>query len=161
MDNNPYQPPSSDFKQPPRDREPGSIFKAVLLGAATDIGGTMATSLVLGIVYAVVLGAQGYSNDQIQASFDSMDPFTGFGLLSSIAGLAMSVLGGYVCARVANVSSYLAVGILSAVSVAFGALLGGGDDFEWPILLALNLVSLAGIFFGGWLYIRNLTEISR
>ena len=158
MNENPYQPPGSGFKQPPRDREPGSTVKAVLLGAATDIGGTMAAGLVLGIVYALVLAAQGYSNDQITASFENIDPLSGFGLISSIAGLSMSVLGGYVCARVANVTSFLAIGILSAVSVTFGALMGGGE-YEWPMLLALNLLSLAGIFFGGWLYIRKLTDV--
>lgn len=158
MNENPYQPPGSGFKQPPRDREPGSTVKAVLLGAATDIGGSMVAWLVLGIVYALVLAAQGYSNDQITASFENIDPLSGFGLISSIAGLSMSVLGGYVCARVANVTSFLAVGILSAVSVTFGALMGGGE-YEWPMLLALNLLSLAGIFFGGWLYIRKLTDV--
>lgn len=157
MDNNPYQPPGSGFNQPPRDREPGSTFKAVLLGAATDIGGTMVAGFVLAVLYALVLAAQGYSNEQIDATFENFDPLSGFGLITSLAGLSMSVLGGYVCARVANVASYLAVGILSAVSVTFGAVIGGGE-YDWPMLLTLNLLSLAGIFVGGWLFIRKLSS---
>lgn len=160
MNNNPYQPPGSGFGQPPRDREPGSTFKAVMLGAATDIGGTLVVGIVLGIVYAIVLGAQGFSNDEIAASMENIDPFSGIGLISSAAGLSMSILGGYVCARVANVTSYTAVGILSAISVTFGTLMSVGEDMEWPVSLGLNLLGLVCIFVGGWLYIRKLASES-
>jgi hypothetical protein len=156
MADNPYQPPQSGFEKPPRDLEPGSIFKAVLFGAATDIGGTILIGIPLAIVYGVVLGAQGQSNDEIQRAMESIDPMSTFGLISSLFGLTMSALGGFVCARTANVNSYTAVGILSAVSVTFGTVMGAGE-YEWPLLLLLNLLSLMAIFTGGWWYIRKLS----
>jgi hypothetical protein len=88
---------------------------------------------------------------------ESIDPLSTFGLISALVGMTMSLLGGYVCARTANVSSYTAVGIVSAISVCFGTVMGAGE-YEWPLLLMLNLLSLMAIFAGGWWYIRKLTS---
>ena len=158
MDNR-YQPPKSGFDKPPRDREPGSLVKAVLLGAATDIGGTTVIGIVLGIIYGIVLASQGLSEVEVQKAFENIDPMSLFGFVNLGFGLAMSIVGGFVCARTANVASYNALGIMSAISVAFGTLMGV-DDYEWPVLLLLNLLSLVAIFVGGWLYIRKLTPHS-
>jgi hypothetical protein len=72
-------------------------------------------------------------------------------------GLSMSMLGGYVCARTANHHSYLPLGIMSAISVGFGTVMGM-ESYEMPTLLALNLAGLAAIFTGGWFYNRNLVD---
>jgi hypothetical protein len=155
MENNHYQPPKSGFGKPPRNQEPGSLIKAVLLGIATDVGGTLVLGIVLGIAYGVVLASQGQSAEQIQQTMEHIDPWSPMGLLSSLSGLSMSMLGGYVCARTANVNSYTAIGILSAISVAVGSIMGVGA-YEWEALLMLNLLGLAAIFLGGWWYIRKL-----
>jgi hypothetical protein len=62
MADNPYQPPSSGFEKPPRDQEPGSIFKAVLFGATTDIVGTNVVSIPLYLIQSMILGSQGQSD---------------------------------------------------------------------------------------------------
>jgi hypothetical protein len=159
MADNPYQPPGSGFEKPPRDGEPGSMFKAVLFGAGTDIGGTMLIGILLGIGYHVVMASQGQSDEEIQRAMENIDPLSTFSLISSIPGLFMSALGGFVCARTANVNSYSAVGIVSGISVCFGTLLGAGD-YDWPVLLLLNLLSLMAIFAGGWWFIRKLNPQS-
>jgi hypothetical protein len=159
MADNPYQPPGSGFEKPPRDAEPGSKFKAVLFGAATDIGGTILIGIPLTIGYSVLLAAQGQSAEEIQRAMDNTDPLSTFALISSIFGLLMSALGGFVCARTANVNSYSAVGIVSAISVGFGTIMGAGD-YDWPVLLLLNMLSLMGIFAGGWWFIRKLNPHS-
>ena len=155
MADNPYRPPSSGFEKQSRDTEPGSIFKAVLFGASTDIVGTNVVSIPLFLIYGRILGSQGQSDVEIQRAMEHVDPLSTFGLILLLFGLAMSVLGGYVCARTANVNSYNAVGIMSAISVAFGALVGAGE-YEWPLPLLLNLLGLMAIFAGGWWYIRKL-----
>ncbi len=154
MADNPYQPPKSGFDKPPRDLEPGSMFKAVLFGATTDIVGTNVIGIVFFIFYGVILGAQGKSAEEIQRVMEHVDPLSMFGLILMLFGLTMSVLGGYVCARTANVNSYTAVGIVSAISVAFGALTGSGE-YEWPMLLLLSLLGLMANFAGGWWHIRK------
>jgi hypothetical protein len=152
---NPFQPPKSGFAKQPPNQEPGSILKAVLFGVAVDIGGTILIGIPLAIAYAVILGMQGQSADDIQRAMQDIDPFSTFGLINSLCGLSMSMLGGYVCARTANVNSYNAVGILSAISVGLGTLMGV-DEYDWLALLLLNLLGLMAIFAGGWWYIRKL-----
>ena len=157
MADNPYQPPSSGFEKPPRDLEPGSMFKAVLFGATTDIVGTNLIAIPLFLIHGAILGAQGESAEEMQRAMEHVDPLSTFGLVLMMFGLAMSVLGGYVCARTANVNSYTAVGAMSAISVAFGTLTSAGE-YEWSILLLLSLLGLMGIFAGGWWHIRKLTR---
>jgi hypothetical protein len=155
MADNPYQPPGSGFEKPPRNQEPGSMFKAVLFGATTDIVGTYVVDIPLYLINAMILGSQGQSDAEIQRAMEHTDPLSTFGLILLLFGFAMSVLGGYVCARTANVNSYTPVGILSAISVAFSTVVGVGD-YEWPVLLFLNIVCLMAIFAGGWWYVRKL-----
>jgi putative Mn2+ efflux pump MntP len=155
VDNNPFQPPKSGFERPPRDPEPGSLLKAVLVGVSVDIGGTIVGGLMLGVVYSVVLAMQGVSEAQMEAMFTEPDPFSLFSMLSTALGLSMSALGGYFCARTANVNSYTALGIMSAISVTAGTLMGA-DSYEWTTLLLLNLLGLVCIFVGGWWFIRTL-----
>jgi uncharacterized membrane protein YfcA len=106
-----------------------------------------------------MLAAQGLSEIEIKDALEHIDPWSTFGIICSLCGLMMSVLGGFVCARTANVNSYTAVGIVSAISVAFGALAEAGD-YDWSLLLMLNLLSLVAIFAGGWWYIRKLATPS-
>jgi putative Mn2+ efflux pump MntP len=153
--NNPFQPPRSGFEKPPRDREPGSLLAAVLIGVAVDIGGTIMGGAVMGIVYGLMLAAQGFTEPQIQAIFEKPDPLSTFNILATAMGLSMSALGGFFCARTANVNSYTALGIMSAVSVTTGTFLGAGE-YEWMTLLMLNLLGLVCIFVGGWWFIRKL-----
>jgi hypothetical protein len=155
MAENPFQPPKSGFKKQPLDQEPGSMFKAVLFGAAVDIGGSIVIGIPLAIAYGIFLAAQGQSSDEIQKAMQDIDPLSTFGLINSLCGLSMSMLGGFICARTANVNSYNSVGIVSAISVGFGTLMGAGE-YDWPVLLLLNLLGLMAIFAGGWWHIRKL-----
>jgi fructose-specific phosphotransferase system IIC component len=157
MDKNRYEPPKSGFESLPR--EPGSIVKAVIAGLVTDIGGTALLDFVFGIVYGIVLASRDMPIEEMKKTMEHMDRFSGIGLFLLTLGMAISVLGGFVCARIANRPGYLPLGIQSAISVAYGTVMGA-DTYEWRVLLALNLLSLAAIFFGGWLYIRKHTPRS-
>ena len=159
MDNNRYQPPKSGFDKSPRNREPGSLLKAVLFGAATDIGGTLVIQIVIGVVYGIMLASQGMSEAQMKEAFENIAPGSVVWLFLITFGLIMSGVAGFVCARTANVVSYNALGIVSAISVAYGTYMGRGD-YDWPALLLLNMLGLCAIFIGGWWYIRRLAPRS-
>ena len=158
MANNPFEPPRSGFNKPPTNREPGSIFKAVLLGAGTDIGGTMICGIIIGIGYAILLGLQGMDTAQVEEAFTKLNDLTSpIGLLLTAVGLTMSLLGGYVCARVANVLSYTPVGIMSMIGVAYGTISSVSDgNYQWTKLLALTVISVVANFAGGWWWIRTI-----
>lgn len=155
MEQNPYQPPRGKLQA--RSREPGSLAKAVAIGAVIDIGGTMLGGIVIALAYAVMLGVQGHSTEMIQQTLSNVDRWSIYGILLTAMGILMSVLGGFQCAVIANRNTYLAPGILSLISVAFGAI---GDDgrTELPVLLFFSAVTVASILGGASLYIRKLIE---
>jgi hypothetical protein len=153
MEQNPYEPPRAALD--PRNREPGSIPKAVAIGTVIDIGGTTLGSIVFGIIYSVVLGAQGRSEAEIQKIFESLDPFSALGLVLLAMGMTMSALGGYQCAAIANRNSYLAPGIMSLISVGYGATMNDGQ-LDLPQLLLMSGLTVAAILGGAALHIRKL-----
>lgn len=155
MEPNRYQPPHSRID--PRNREPGSIPKAVTVGAIIDIGGTMLGSFVVAMCYAVLLGMQGLSSDEITKALNELDRWSVPGLITMAIGLVMSVLGGLQCAVIANRATYLAPGILSIVSVAIGAMMNDGRT-ALPELLFFSAITVAAILGGASLQIRKLVE---
>jgi len=155
MDQNRYRPPRTDVSS--RNREPGSIPRAVLTGAVIDIGGTMLGGIVIAIGYSMLLGAQGQSSAQIQQALTEFDRWSLYGLLLTAMGMGMSVLGGHQCAVVANRTTYLAPGILSLISVTFGATMSGGQ-VPLPELLFLSAMTVAAILCGASIHNRKLAE---
>ena len=155
MDQNNYRPPRADVSS--RNREPGSIPKAVVTGAVIDIGGTILGGIVIALLYSMLLGAQGQTSAQIEQALREYDRWSLYGLILTAMGMAMSVLGGYQCALVANRTTYLAPGILSLVSVTFGAVVSQGR-VPLPELLLLSAVTVAAILGGASLYLRKLAE---
>ena len=158
MEPNRYEPPRA--KLDPRNREPGSIPKAVAIGAAIDIGGTMLGGIVLGLLYSVLLGLQGRSAAEVQQALTQFDPWSPFGIMAMAMGLGMSVFGGYQCAIIANRTTYLAPGIMSLISVTSSAILGDGQTRLLELLLMSGL-TVAAILGGASLHIRKLTPTDR
>jgi hypothetical protein len=103
-----------------RDRRRVS-FKAVALGALTDIGGSLlamaAVSLLVGI-----LGGQDVPAEEIERQLHR----PGFMLPSLLVGLAFTTLGGFVAGRVSGRSETLHGAIVGSVSLVVSLVL-------WPL----------------------------
>lgn len=154
MSTNPYQPPNADVNR--ADAAPGSLPKAVLTGVGIDIGGTILMSFLATVVMVGLLASEGRSESEIQSSLGGLDVFSGFGLMLSIAGLAMSFIGGYWCAKIANRTTYLAPTLMAAVSLVYSLVFGSGQT-SWPVTLALIAISIVAIYVGAWRAIAQIT----
>src|SRR5690349_20937062 len=97
---NPYRAPTAAVRDPPPP--PRSPILAMVAGLAVDIGGSMLASIVIGIVYAVVLASRGMAPEEVGKILTALDPSSGYFILSSAIGFGFSLLGGYVCARIAR-----------------------------------------------------------
>ena len=148
MDNDNFKPPQAELGDPPR--KPGSLVRALLTGAAIEIGGTLVLGIVLGIGYGLLLGAQGYGEEEMKQILTHPDPFSAFGIVGSLLGGAVSVFAGYACAAIAHRRSYVPVALLASISVCLGLLLGG-DAYPWHWDVLLSLLTIACVLFGGWL----------
>ncbi len=153
---NPYKAPTTPVKDvPPPPRSP---LLAVLAGVAVDIGGTMVAGLVIGIVYAVMLASQGMNPEQIGEVLVEADPRSGYFAVSVVVGLGFSVLGGYVCGRLARRRERFFAAIAGLLSVAIGLSMGG-SAFDFGGDAGMSLLSFASVVLGGELgRRRNLAD---
>ncbi len=161
MSQNPYQPPEAPLAGADRDARFGSPVKAILLGLAVDIGGTVVAGTIILVAWGMVLGAGGASGDDINRFFGESDTFH---WVSLGTGLAFTGLGAYVAARIANRTEYRIALMLGLCSLAIGELmlrfLSGGEYAEWTRLLG-NLLILPVAFVGGHLRVLEKERRTR
>jgi hypothetical protein len=123
---NPYKPPAAAVRDPARPpRPPRSQVVAVLAGLGVDIGGSLVVGIVIGIVQAATLSARGMDPRQIQTEMTELDPSSAYFFLNSLVGLGFSMLGGYVCARMARRDERRLTAIMAGVNSVLGLSLGG------------------------------------
>lgn len=154
---NPYRPPAAAVRDQPAP--PRSPFIAILAGAAIDLGGSLLSGLLVGIVYAVMLAANGTGAEQIRSTLTEPDPSSAYFIVNTIIGYAFSLLGGYVCARLVRRREGSVTGILAAISGVAGLALGGATQFGWQAVIFFTVVQVACVLLGGELgRRRNLTD---
>ncbi len=150
---NPFEPPRSNLQL--KNTEPGSVPKAVAIGVAIDIGGTLLMSFAAALIYGAILGVRGLSEEAIVAEFEQMQPWSMFGVITGSMGLAISAFAGFQCARIANRNSYLAPGIMAMISCAFGAALSSGA-YSQTVLIVLSALSVIAVLAGAFVYLRSM-----
>lgn len=150
---NPYAPPEATLQDPPS--KAGSALKAIALGLAVDIGGTVLAGAILAFVYGMVLAASGSGAEEIAAAMSTIATDSWLFYTATIVGLAFSVLGGYVCARVARRSELKLGGILAAVSAVLGIVLSA-EHYQLGTLLSLTLAGIGAVLLGARMgYAKN------
>jgi hypothetical protein len=143
---NPYRAPTTPVTDaPPPPRSP---ILAVLAGVAVDIGGSVVSSVVIGIVYYATLASRGGSPEEIGAALSEMGSSSGYFVVAVATGLGFSVLGGYVCARVARRKERRLAAIAGLLSVATGLSIGGASLGLWGNA-GMALLSFASVMLGG------------
>ena len=135
---NPYAPPEARLAEAPA--APGSAFKAVALGVAADLGGTLGVGILIG----VLMLAAGVAPEALDAMATNPDSWLFW--VAGAAGLGCSVLGGYVCARAARRDETRLGAIVAAVSAVAG--FGMGEDLQLGTLLAMTLLSIGAVLYG-------------
>ena len=143
---NPYKPTATSLKEPPP--QPRSPILAVLVGLVVDLGGTTIASIVLATLYAATLAGRGMPVEQITEAVTEFDPASGYGLVAMLVGGGFSLLGGYVCARMARRNERKVTGVLAVVSATLG-FLSGGEALGWLLNVGLTMLTLARVMAGG------------
>jgi len=149
-DPNPYRAPQAPVRDPGGGRQ-RSTLAAVAAGLAADVGGTFVGSVVITLVLGLMLASQGIPPEEMD---DRLAGSGGFQVFSLAFGLAFTVLGGYVAARVANHRELWHGMVLGIASLVFGELyiaLLGVDIALWQRIASWILMIPAGIW-GASLY---------
>jgi hypothetical protein len=140
-----FTPPQADVRDAPKPK--GSAIKGVLAGLAVDVGGTIAFSIVVSVAYGAMLAASGQGEEQIQAALAESDSNSIFSAIGVVGGCAFSILGGYVCERVARQRNYRAGAILGVVSVVLGLAMGAAS-LPWAENMLLAFLTIGSVLLG-------------
>lgn len=139
---NPFTPPKAPVEDP-RETRKASPFKAVLLGLAVDIGGTLLVSVALGIVWAA-----SQPTDQPFVGYENL-PWDSWVMLAGLAGGCLcSVAGGYVCARQARENEFALGAVMAVVGILAGILMGGASDQSLVFHVIGAVLTFLAVMFG-------------
>ena len=142
MDDNLYSPPQSEVRD--IALPPGSPVKAVLVAAAIYVVGAMLVGIVISIVYASMLASSGMSGEQIADALKNIDPHSTVSMAGIGIGALITLVCGYVCARIARRRDYSLAYILMGLDIVATLYFSWGDfsAFEHVLLAALSVVTI-------------------
>ena len=147
---NEFSKTSSESGIEPKHLKKGSPVKAIAIGLVVDIGGSLISAFTLAIAYSVLLASRGLSPEEIEHHLINPDPYSAFSIIVMVVGGCMTVLGGYVCARIVNFSEYKFTFIFGFISAAFGHI---ASESYYTTLdnIALGILTLGCALLGAWL----------
>jgi hypothetical protein len=122
----------------------------VAFGVLTDFGGTLGLSIVLAFFYAMSLAASGMPPEAIAEAISKGSADSWYFWAASIGGGCFSVLGAFVCARIARQSEYTLGAILAAINVVLGLVISDGER-DVGMSIVLNAATVACVALGAWL----------
>jgi len=105
------------------------------------------------VVYGAWLAASGSSPESVRDAFSTENPDAFFTVAMLVTGGAGSMLGGYLCARIAKHAEYRLGAILLAISLVSGWMLTTNEAMA--LILMSTIVTVAMTFAGVWLGVRR------
>lgn len=133
-------------------------IKGVLLGALTDIGGTIVFGVIISIIMVSRILGQGYSEAELEQQLLLQMQSNNYLFMSLTVGLAFTCLGGYVAARVAKRREYLHASIVGGIAILF-CLWFSGQTPLWLYIISL-LLSIPAALLGAWFVLSRDKTVS-
>ena len=133
--------------------EKGSRLLAVMIGCLIDLGGSIFVGMAATFCYGLFLGIQGVPYDEAMTAITKLHEQPLVMMVLYPVGFGLSVLGGYVCARIANYSEYRCALIQGACSFLYGFTIGMGTQ---PFLKSflLSILSYGCVLLGAFIYVK-------
>ena len=150
---------SDIYSQPNSDLENGKIIKgksvkAIVIASIIDIFGTTIYGAIIGVVATIYLTYQGQSFEEIQKYYEQASIFSLLKLSGVLGGLIISIVGGYVCARISINKIKRDAIILSIIIACFSFIVGvGGISVLENTILAI--ITVGAIILGAYLGARK------
>ena len=157
MSEDPFRPPAADIDVASVER--GSPVKAVVIGALVDFCGSILATFIFYALFGAYLGATGGSAEELGAAAAPTETGSPMQIALNMVGCMFSVLGGFVCARIARHAEYRLGAIMSVITVVIGFIFVGGDDGS-GLLPIYSLLTVASVMVGSHLgRIRNRRDV--
>ena len=126
----------------------GATWKALLFGVLTDVGGSIAVGAVAVFFYSIYLASAGVKREDFMASMTDPEPFSFFGIATAVIGYGFSILGGFVCARVAKRREYALGAALAAIDTVLGLVSLIGDRSISAHMIVSMVVAIPCVLVG-------------
>jgi hypothetical protein len=136
---------------------------AVIAGVLIDLLGTIIIAVLIGLALGFYLISQGVAESELEAVLTARITHAPWNIFLVALGASISVLAGYVTAKIAKHGVYLYAGIVGCISGGFGYSTGL-DDYSVVMNTSLALLTLVATVFGAFLWLRknspSITSIS-
>ncbi|MFQ5946918.1 MAG: hypothetical protein ACE5NC_11855 [Anaerolineae bacterium] len=122
------------------NQSPGISFKAILIGALADVGGSIVTGIVAAAILGISLARQGVPESDIEARLIQtlQNPAVLVGIL--VVGLGFDFLGGFIAGRIAKRGEVMHAGMAGVLALLLALLLFGSDTPMWFNAVAFLLI---------------------
>jgi hypothetical protein len=127
---------------------------AVIAGILIDLLGTIIIAVLFGFALGFYLLSQGVAESELEAVLTAKIMQVPWNILLIALGAAVSVLAGYVTAKIAKHGVYLYAGIVGCISGGFGYSTGL-DDYSFPLNISLALLTVVATVLGAFLWLRK------
>lgn len=131
------------------DAPRGSPVRGMAFGLLVDLGGTTVSSLALVFIWAIWQAMSGLEAEAIEQSLQDLEPMSPISVIGSVMGCGFSLLGGYVCARVARETELRCAAVVAVVSAIVSLAMGSSLPLALNVLFGLLTAGL--VMLGGWL----------
>jgi len=127
---------------------------AVIAGVLIELLGTRILAVLIGIAPGIYLNSEGAAESELEAVITTGITHAPWMIFLIALGASISVLAGYITAKIAKHGVYLYAGIVGCISGGFGYSTQF-DEYSVPMNIALALLTLVATVFGAFLWLRK------
>jgi Na+/melibiose symporter-like transporter len=127
---------------------------AVIAGVLIDLLGTILLAVLIGFALGFYLLSQGVAQSELEAVLTAKISQAPWNIALIVIGSAISVLAGYVTAKIAKHGVYVYAGIVGCISGGLSYLMGF-DETSVPLNVSLALLTIVATVFGAFLWLRK------
>jgi hypothetical protein len=127
---------------------------AVIAGVLIDLLGTIIFAVLVGFALGFYLLSQGVAESELEAVLTARITQVPWNIILIALGTAISVMAGYVTAKIAKHGVYTCAGIVGCISGGFGYSTGL-DEYSVPLNISLALLTIVAAVFGAFLWLRK------
>ena len=127
---------------------------AVIAGVLIDLLGTIIIAVLIGFALGFYLLSQGVAESELETVLTARLTQLPWNIAIIALGAAMSVLAGFVTAKIVKHGVYAYAGAVGCISGIFG-FWTGLNNTSMPLNISLALLTILATVFGAFLWLRK------
>lgn len=147
---------SEDVIPHAHDRK-GPRLLAIIIGLLIDVGGSVLMGFLVVFFYGIFLLSQGKNFEQIGRALSVIHSHTVASIILYSIAFGLSLLAGYICARIANYREYSSALIVAIISSSYGFIVGIGT-YSLILNLGMSILTFTCVMLGALIYAKSKSK---